>query len=317
LTESSDEVLTDIDIVTSAKNEAGNISVLYARISSTLEQLGLTFRLIVSDNSSQDGTWEEIKELSRINGTKVVGLRLSRDFGYEGSIHAALRQAQAPIVVVMASDLQDKPEDIPLLLKELEKGADHVYQVVMSRESETGLRRVMASLFYRIAHQLSGGLIIPNSSTFRAFTNKVLTAILTLPEKARFLRALSMYVGFNSVGVPFARDSRVAGKSKATNSHVVRLAVRGIVSNSSKLLDLIGLVGIFVSALSFLATVASAIVWINFGVPFAGFGTLAGIIMIAFGFTFFALGIMAQYMSLIYEEVKGRPDYFVSETTRD
>jgi len=307
--------IKSIDIVTSARNEQGNIFELFQGIENSLKGSGLTFRLIIADNRSTDNTWIEINQLFEQNRDKVLGLRMSRDFGYEGAIRAALSEATADAIVMMSSDLQDNPLRIPELISELKSGVDHVYQIVEDRPDESWIRRLQAKVFYSLAENLSDGLIVKNSSTFRAFTKPVLDAIKSMPEKARFLRALAMYVGFSTKGVVFPRSPRKIGLSKAGTSHVIGLGVRGIVANSTKLLNLIGVFGVVLSALSILTTAILAFLWITLGVPFAGFGTIVGLILLAFGSIFLTLGIMAQYLALIYQEVKARPDYIVSEST--
>jgi dolichol-phosphate mannosyltransferase len=307
--------ITSVDIVTSARNEQGNILELFQGIENALKNSGLTYRLIIADNRSPDKTWLEIQQLCEKHKDKVLGLRMSRDFGFEGAIRAALSQATADAIVVMASDLQDNPERIPELISELRSGVDHVYQIVEERPDESWIRKLQAKVFYSLAENLSDGLIVKNSSTFRAFTQPVLDAIKSMPEKARFLRALAMYVGFSTKGIVFPRSPRKTGQSKAGTSHVIGLGVRGIVANSTKLLNLIGLFGVVLSALSILTTAILAFLWITLGVPFAGFGTIVGLILVAFASIFLTLGIMAQYLSLIYQEVKARPDYIISEST--
>jgi dolichol-phosphate mannosyltransferase len=304
-----------IDVVTSARNEQGNITSLFQGIETSLAGENVSFRLIVTDNRSADGTWDEILSLSKAHPDKVLGLKMSRDFGFEGAIRAGLSRAKADAIVVMASDLQDDPARIPQLIFELNNGVDHVFQVVEDRPDESWLRRKQASAFYALAEKLSDGLIVRNSSTFRAFKLPVLIAIQSLPEKARFLRALSMYVGFNTKGLSFPRASRTKGASKASAFHVIGLGVRGIIANSTKPLDFIGVLGVGLSIFSLLSTIVLALVWVTFGVPFAGFGTLVGLILLAFSSLFFTMGIIAQYLSLMYEEIKARPDYIISEST--
>jgi glycosyltransferase involved in cell wall biosynthesis len=307
--------IKSIDIVTSARNEQGNIFELFQGIEKALKNSGLSYRLIIADNRSPDDTWLEIQQLCESHKDKVLGLRMSRDFGFEGAIRAALSQVTADAVVVMASDLQDNPERIPELISELKSGVDHVYQIVEDRPDESWIRRVQAKVFYSLAGKLSDGLIVKNSSTFRAFTKPVLQAIQSLPEKARFIRALAMYVGFSSKGVVFPRLPRKKGKSKAAAWEYLGLGVRGIVANSTKPLNLIGVFGLALSAISFVSTTILAFLWVTLGVPFAGFGTIVALILLAFGSIFLTLGIMAQYLALIYQEVKARPDYIISEST--
>ncbi len=306
-------VIKRIDVVTSARNEEGNISKLYEGVVKAASYANVDYRLIVCDNRSTDGTWDEIVGLQANYPGKVIGLRMSRDFGFEGSIRAALDIAEGDAIVVIASDLQDNPARIADFVSEMRSGVDHVYQVVEQRPDESKIRILQSRLFYAVAIRMTSGLIVPNSSTYRAFSSRVLDAIRSMPEKASFLRALTMYVGFSSKGLPFPRESRLLGKSKAAGWVVLKLGLRGIVSNSTKPLDFIGVFGIVLGLLAIGTTVWFSILWITLGVPFAGFGTLMGVILLAFAGLFFALGVIAQYLSLIFEEVKSRPSYVVAE----
>lgn len=308
--------IKSLDIVTSAKNEEENIAELYSRISNTVSGTGILWRLIICDNFSSDNTWGVIQALSSKNDN-VLGLRMSRDFGFEGAIAAAIKQCDADAVVMMASDLQDPPEAILRFLDEFELGFDHVYQLVSDRPGSSLLRKANSKLFYALASRMSKGLIQPNSSIFRIMSRDMVSNLNRMGERNRFVRALVMYLGFKSKGISIPRESRNKGKSKANTRHVLGLALKGILSNSYGLLDLVGYFGIAVSALALTTTLVFAIIWLFIGVPFAGFGLLTGIVLLGFGFTFLALGIIAQYLSLIYEEVKGRPNFVVMEATRE
>jgi dolichol-phosphate mannosyltransferase len=173
---------------------------------------------------------------------------------------------------------------------------------------------LQSKLFYAFASRMTGGLIVPNSSTYRAFTFRVLESIKSMPEKASFLRALAMYVGFSSKGINFPRESRVLGQSKAAGSVVLKLGLRGIVSNSTKPLDFIGIFGLALGVVAVSTTILFSGLWVTSGVPFAGFGTIMGVILLAFAGLFFAIGIIAQYLSLIFEEVKSRPSYILANS---
>jgi len=304
-----------LDIVTSAKNESSNIRVLYERISSTLSNKDLAWRLIVCDNASSDDTWEVIKSISE-KDKRVLGVKMSRDFGFEGSIAGGLSLTDADAVVMMASDLQDPPEAITGLINKFEEGFDHVFQVVTSRPGSGFIRRLNSKLFYSVASKLSNGLIHPNSSIFRIVSREMVTHLNAMKERNRFIRALVMYVGYKSTPLKIAREPRPKGESKASTRHVLAMGMRGILSNSSGLLDVVGYFGLFISFLSVVTSIFFATIWIFIGVPFAGFGLLTSVLLLGFGFTFLALGIIAQYISLIYEEVKARPNYIISETTQ-
>lgn len=307
--------INTLDIVTSAKNEGANIDVLYERIYKTLSLHNISWRLIICDNASSDSTWEVIQNISA-KDKRVLGVKMSRDFGFEGSIAGGLSLANADAVVMMASDLQDPPEAISQLIEKFEQGFDHVFQVVTDRPGSGLIRRLNSQLFYTVANKLSNGLIYPNSSIFRIVSRDIVSQLNQLKERNRFIRALVMYVGYKSTPLVIARERRPKGQSKASTRHVLAIGMRGILSNSSGLLDLVGFFGIFISGLSVITSIIFVAIWIFVGVPFAGFGLLTSVLLLGFGFSFLALGILAQYISLIYEEVKARPNFIIAETTR-
>ncbi len=136
---------------------------------------------------------------------------------------------------------------------------------------------------------------------------------MQMTESTRFLRAMAMYPGFRTVAVEIPRVARTKGKSKTNLFYALTLGVKGILSNSIYLLDAVGIFSIIFSIFSFLATVICSILWIAVGVPFAGFGTILGVTLLGLSLIFLCLGLIAQYLSLIYTEVKNRPHYFISE----
>jgi dolichol-phosphate mannosyltransferase len=304
--------MKSLDIVTSAKNESKNINILVDEIRQYVDSDSYSWRLIIVENGSSDDTWEIISNLVR-DDPKILGIKLSKDFGFDNAISAGLEFATADLIIMMASDLQDSPLFINKFLIKHEEGFDHVFQIVNSRPGVSFIRNTNARFFYFIASKFSNGLIQRNSSTFRLITQDVNKGLARLNERNRFLRALVPWVGYKSVGIELPRRERIHGKSKARSKATFKYALKGILANSYSLLELIGVLGISISILSLLLTIISSFIWIFHGVPFAGFGTIIGVISLGFGLTFLCLGIVSQYLSLIYEEVKGRPNYIISE----
>lgn len=303
-----------LDIVTSAKNEELNIPILYAQIRDAMVGENYSWRLIVCDNDSSDQTWSVIEELAAKH-QNVSGIQMSRDFGFEASIFAAIKNSSANVVIMMTSDLQDPPEAIPSFLREYEAGFDHVYQIVNSRPGVSRLRNFNSKLFYLFANRFSGGLIVKDSSVFRLISRKMADALIQIDERNRFVRALLPWLGFRSKGIVVARKLRTSGDSKASSRVALKYAVKGVLSNSYSLLDFIGMLGLLVFGLASATLLGFLAIWIQVGVPFAGYGLIVSAIVSGFGLVFLCLGVMAQYLSLIYEEVKGRPNYVIRETT--
>ena len=301
-----------LDIVTSAKNESANLTNLIKSIAEVLKDEKYSWRVIISENASTDNTWEVITTLVEEH-ENIVGLRMSKDFGFEGAITAALEYSNSDVVVMMASDLQDGPEHLTTFLRMYEQGYDHVFQIVNSRPGVSKIRNWNSALFYWFAEKFSNGLIERNSSTYRLITREVRESLLKLDERNRFIRALVNWLGFKSIGIAFPRKARIQGKSKAKSRHVFSYAMKGILANSYSLLNFVGLFGLITSGIAFITTLIFSIIWIVHGVPFAGFGILVGSIFLGFGLVFLCLGIIAQYLSLVYEEIKGRPNFIIRE----
>lgn len=303
-----------LDIVTSAKNEELNIPILYAQIRDVMVTERYAWRLIVCDNDSTDKTWSVIEGLAAKH-ENVSGFQMSRDFGFEASIFAAIKNSSANVVIMMTSDLQDPPDAIPNFLREYEAGFDHVYQIVSSRPGVSRLRNLNSKIFYFFANRFSGGLIVKDSSVYRLISRKMADALIQIDERNRFVRALLPWLGFRSKGIFIARKLRTSGDSKASSRVALKYAIKGVLSNSYSLLDFIGMLGLVVFGLASATLLGFLAVWIQVGVPFAGYGLIVSAIVSGFGLVFLCLGVMAQYLSLIYEEVKRRPNYVIRGTT--
>jgi glycosyltransferase involved in cell wall biosynthesis len=302
-----------LDIVTSAHNEEGNIKELYDDLKKTLDfETDYQWKLIITDNGSTDRTWDEIFELCA-KYPNIEGLKLSKDFGFEGAIKAGLDLSDADAIVIMTSDLQDSPTEIPKFLREFENGFDNVYQIVSSRPDSTLLRKINSGVFYWLAYTLSDGQIPKNVSEFRLISKRLNEAMKSLPERNRFLRGIVSWTGYRSKGIPFSRQPRRHGKSKAISKHVFKLGVKGILVNSYSPLNMVAVLGAIMSGLSFLLTAVFSSIWLTSGTPFAGFGILVGINLLGFGLVMLALGVMSQYLALVYEEQKSRPSYLIMD----
>jgi dolichol-phosphate mannosyltransferase len=281
------------------------------------EHLDYDWRLLICDNGSSDSTWLQIIELSKVH-QNILGIRMSRTFTFDQALTCGLDQANADAIVIMASDLQDPPEVIPKFLQKFDEGYDQVVAKVVSRKTVPFVRRVLSSLFYFIANRYTNNLIPRGVSDFRLLSKKVYSAARGLREKNRFLRGLIAWTGFNTAVIEIERPERHAGESKFVSvklSKVIQWASSAILSHTSKPLLSISYLGILLSLTSLAATLIFATFWIFKGVPFAGFGTIVGLIILSFSFLLLSVGILGQYISLIYEEVKDRPIYIISERT--
>ena len=308
--------ITTVDIITSAFNEEECVPELFRRLNEVFnKEKSYQFRILIVDNGSTDNTWEIIKAESQKN-TNVISFRMSRNFSLDAAFTCGLDNAESDLAIIMTSDLQDPPEAIPVLLKKYESGADQVLARIISRSSVPIIRRILSSLFYKIAKYMTGGMLPESVSDFRLVNKRTYQAIRRLRESHRFLRGIGSWVGFKTEYIEIDRPERFGGESKWINMSIIKIigqASRSIFAYSATPLMFISTLGVFLSVISFIGVVISSVFWITNSVPFAGYGSIIGLVALGFSLTMMSIGILAQYVGLIYEEVKQRPLYIVSE----
>jgi glycosyltransferase involved in cell wall biosynthesis len=310
------ELQKSVSIVTPAFNEIECIGELLGRLEALAEkEKEYQFEVIVIENGSSDGTWEYLQNFDTKSFKKVF-VQLSRNFRMDGGLTAGLDFATGDATVLMSSDLQDPPEFISTFLRKWEEGYENIFGVVTKRSGTSLIRRINSRMFYKIANKLSDGVLPENASDFRLLDRKVYEAVRGMRERNRFLRGLVAWSGFRSIGMPLVRPERYAGKSKAYSFQVLDLAIKGILAHSMVPLRMVSIFGMGLSLLSIVSFFPMLILWIFVGVPFAGFGTLVTLTLFLFSAGIFMMGILSEYIGLIYQEVKERPNYIVSQVIR-
>ena len=303
-----------VSVVIPAYNEEDCVDELAQRLGKVFQQEDqYEFEVVLVENGSTDSTWARLQRIAESDKRFKV-IKLSRNFRMDGGLTAGLHAVRGDSCVLMAADLQDPPEMIPVFLREWEKGWENIYGVVTKRGGTGPIRTFNSRAFYWLAGKLTDGRIPKNASDFRLVDRRVYEAVRGMSERNRFVRGLFAWVGFQSLGIPFERPPRFGGVSNAKSFEVLDLALKGIFAHSYKPLKLMSLFGLILSGCSLIAIIAQSIWWLSFGVPFAGFGTLVSLILFALGIQSFMFGIMAEYIGMIYEEVKGRPNFVISET---
>lgn len=303
-----------ISVVTPAYNEAANVAELARQLREVFDaNSDYDFEVIVVENGSTDDTYAKLLEVSSSDPRfKIV--RLARNFGADGGVTAGLSYASGDAAVIMCADLQDPPELITSFIQKWEEGYENVYQIVTRRPGTSLLRRVNSQAFYWLINAMTGGLFPRNVSDYRLVDRAVYQTINQMREHNRFMRGMFYWAGFRSTGIEYERAPRYAGESKANTRTVLALAIKGILSYSYLPLRAITYMGMAVSTLSFVLLIYEVIRAVFFGVPFAGFGSIMGVMLLMFGFLFTMLGVVAEYIGLIYEEVKQRPNFIVRDT---
>jgi glycosyltransferase involved in cell wall biosynthesis len=302
-----------ISIIVPAYNEADCVEELFFRLKHLFSlEADYEWEAIIVENGSTDQTWTKLKLIAQSDERFKV-LKLSRNFRMDGGITAGLEYVNSDACVLMAADLQDPPEMISQFLRKWEEGFENVYGVIKKRSGTNLLRKINSILFYKIAGKLTNRLIPENASDFRLVDRKVYEAVREMNERNRFVRGLFAWVGFKSIGMPMDRPGRYAGKSNADTFKVLELAIKGLFAHSYKPLRFISLAGLLISLMSMAAIITLAVLAVFVGVPFAGFGTIVALIIGGFGFQTLLLGVVSEYLGLVYEESKGRPNFIVSE----
>jgi len=313
-------LVNTIDVITSAYNEEDCLPELFARLEKVaFAEENYSFRFIVIDNGSSDRTWQIIKDRQKTDG-RYTGIRMSRNFSLDSAFTCGLDRAEADLAIIMTSDLQDPPECIHDLLRAHELGFEQVLARVVDRGTVPAVRRMLSYVFYRLANGMTGGMLPKQVSDFRLVSRKCYEAIRSLRESHRFLRGLGSWVGFKTTHIEIKRPPRFAGESKWLGVSLIRsilLGFQGIFAYSTLPLAWVSIFGVFMSLVSVLSLIGLTISWIALGVPFAGFGSIVAAVVLCFSITILVLGVIAQYISLIYEEVKRRPLYLVAEVVSE
>jgi len=303
-----------VSVVVPAYNEGKCVDELARRLALVFDRYPerYEFEAIIVENGSRDDTYERLLAIHAADPRFKV-LRLLRNFNMEGGMCAGLAQAKGDACVIMAADLQDPPELITQFLEQWEHGYDNVYQVVTKRTDNSLFRRIAAQTFYWLINRISDHPVPRNASDFRLVDRRLVEAFNAMPERNRMVRAMWTWVGGRSIGVAHERPPRFGGTSAFSTLRTAGFAIRGILSNSYLPLKVIPLTGVAFGLTSFIGLAIYTTRAIVFGVPFAGFGTLVSLNLLLFGFLFLLLGLMSEYVGMIYEEVRGRPSFIVRD----
>ena len=241
---------------------------------------------------------------------RVKVVSLSRNFGHQTALTAGLDHARGDAVVMLDADLQDPPELITTMLDHWRAGCDVVYAVRSERAGESRFKLTTARWFYRLFDKLAQVELHHNSGDFRLLDRRALDALLAMRERNRFLRGMTVWVGYTQAAVPYQRDARYAGETKFTVTKMLRFSLDAILSFSDRPLQLATLLGFLISTLAFIAIPVVVVLRI-LGSYLPGFGAITIAVLLLGGIQLIAIGIIGEYVGRIYDEVKGRPLYLV------
>ena len=299
-----------ISIIIPSYNEEQLIQNTSEVVSDIMNQNNILFEILFVDDGSKDGTWKQILTLSK-NNSNIHGIHFSRNFGKEAAIYAGMQYAKGDCCVVMDCDLQHPPIKIVEMYRLWEQGYEVVEAVKEDRGEESGIHRFMANLFYKIISKINY-IDMMNASDFKLLDRKVMLVLLNMKERNSFFRALSSWVGFKTIQVPFKVAEREAGESKWSTKALVKYAILNITSFSSAPMQIVTICGFIMLIISFVFGINSIVQYVT-GKALGGFTTVILLQLFSSSIIMICLGIIGFYIAQIYEEIKGRPKFIVSE----
>lgn len=301
-----------LSIVLPAYNEEQNIPNTAKVLAEFLDKNKIDYELVFISDGSKDNTYAEIQKAAAEN-SRIKGAQFSRNFGKEAGIFAGLELATGDAVVVMDCDLQHPPEAIPLMWEKWKNGAEVVEGIKSDRGKESLGYKLSAGIFYKIMSKLIK-IDMNASSDFKLLDRKVVNVLLELPERNTFFRALTFWAGFRTETVEYEVQERQFGKSKWSLWSLMKYAITNATSFSTLPLQMVTVMG-FVSILGSVILAIQTLVRYLMGNAVEGFTTVILIVLIIGGFIMLSLGVIGHYIARIYEEVKGRPKYIISQVT--
>lgn len=302
-----------LSVVLPAYNEEQMIKKTAQVVGDLLEKEQIPYELVFVNDGSKDHTWEKILELKE-ERAHIKGVCFSRNFGKEGAVFAGITQAEGDCIAVMDCDLQHPPETLIKMYRLWEDGYQVIEGVKASRGRESFIHKMFAKTFYSIISDATG-IDMSRASDFKLMDRQAAEEFLKLPERNVFFRALSSWVGFKTTYVEFDVQEREAGESKWSFKSLVRYAVNNITSFSAAPMQIVTFFGVVFFVFAVLLGIQSLYMYFS-GHAFAGFTTVILLLLLVGSILMFSLGVIGYYIAKIYDEVKMRPRYIISEVIK-
>ena len=299
-----------ISIACPMYNEERTASEFITRVAEILKETNDVFEIVLVNDGSSDSTLSIILEHA-MKDSRIRVIDLSRNFGKEAALSAALNHASGDAVIFIDADLQDPPEIIPELIRQWKKGFEVVLARRIDRSSDTWLKRATAEAFYRVHNKMADWPIPHNVGDCRLIDRKVVHALRQMPERQRFMKGLFSWVGFKTTVIDYVRQPRTAGHGKFTAWKLWNLALEGITSFSTLPLRVWTYVGACVALLAFAYGAGIIAKTLLFGGDVPGYASLLTVILFLGGIQLIGMGILGEYIGRIYAESKQRPLYIV------
>ena len=304
-----------LSVIVPCYNEEENVPYFYEelmKLTPFFEEKKLDLELIYVDDGSKDGTVSEVKKLNE-KDDRVKLVSFSRNFGKEAAIYAGFSKSKGDYVVMMDADLQDPPSLLPKMFRYIEEGYDSVATRRVSRKGEPVIRSFFTRLFYKLINKISKTDIVDGARDYRLMTRQVVDAILSIGEYNRFSKGIFGWVGFNTKWVEYENVERTKGETKWSFWGLFLYSIEGIIAFSTAPLAFASIMGVLFCVIAFVIIITIIVRSLFWQDPTSGWPSLVCIISMVSGVQLLCLGILGQYMSKTYLEVKHRPIYLVKE----
>jgi len=293
-------------------NEEECVVGLYEKLKEVSTSLKCNCEFLFINDGSTDRTLQLLQEI-QANDRRICIVDLSRNFGKEIAMTAGLDYLKGDTLVIIDADLQDDPSLLPLMVAEIENGYDDVYAQRTSRKGETWLKKATSRWYYKALASMSSVDIQKDTGDFRMLSSKAIRALRKFGENERNMKGLFSFIGFKKKAVYYERDERMAGQTKWNYFKLFNLAVRGITSFSTKPLRMISITGVTISIISFIFLAKIVFKAIYYGDPVAGYPSIMSTILFLGGLQLLSIGVLGEYLGIIFSETKKRPIYFIND----
>ncbi|MBU3088467.1 glycosyltransferase family 2 protein [Clostridium gasigenes] len=303
-----------VDIIVPCYNEEESIEIFYKECTDILRNIkDYNFNYIFINDGSKDNTLKIIKNLSE-KTTNVKYISFSRNFGKESAILAGLKESTGDCVILMDVDLQHPPKLILDMMPLIEEGYDSVAAKREARKGEKRYREYFSIKFYKLINKISDVNIPEGATDYRIMSRQMVDCVLALEESQRFTKGIFEWVGFETKWLGYESEERVAGTTKWSGLALLKYALEGIVGFSTAPLRIATIIGLIFSGFSFIYFVITLIKTLVIGIDMPGYASIICFITFLGGIQLIVLGILGEYLSKTYLEVKRRPNYFVKES---
>ena len=304
-----------LSVIVPCYNEEENVRDFYDELCKNTDffhEKQIEFEILYVDDGSKDQTVSEVKKLHKEDG-RVRLISFSRNFGKDAAIYAGLQKCRGDLAVLMDADLQDPPSLLPEMYSYIEQGYDSVATRRVTRKGEPVIRSFFARMFYRLMNRISRTEIVDGARDYRLMTRPVVDAILSMSEYNRFTKGIFGWVGYDTKWLEYENVERKKGETKWSFWKLFLYSLEGIMAFSTVPLTIASVAGVLFCLLAFIMIIVTIVRKLLFGDPTSGWPSLVCIIMMVSGVQLFCMGIVGQYLSKTYMEVKRRPIYLVRE----